>query len=624
MCGICGFAGPGGAPALAAMNAALARRGPDGEGRFIDESRAVHLAHRRLAIIDLEGGVQPMATADGRLVVTYNGEIYNHLELRRELAGRGHRFVSDHSDTEILLHGWREWGEGLPGRLNGMWAFVLYDLDQGRLFCSRDRFGKKPFFYAAKPGFFAFSSELGSLMAHPALADRSISRRSLQKYFAFGFIPGPNALYAGTHKLPGGCNLLLDAADPRPEPKRWWTFRVEPDPALAAAPEATVAGRVFELLDAAVARRLMADVPLGIFLSGGVDSSAITALAARHAPDVRAFSIGFDDPAFDESSKSRQAATAIGVARHEARLTLEAALSLMPEIVGRLDEPMGDVSLIPTALLCRETRKHVTVALGGDGADELFAGYDPFRALAAAKAFSAVVPRPVHAALALLAARLPVAHGYMALTFKLNRFLGGLAQSPRLWNPVWLGPLAPDGLVDLFGGPIDVEDVYSEAIEVYDGCASADLVDRTLEFYTRLYLQDDILVKTDRAGMMFSLEARAPFLDIELVDYVRALPASLKFRRGTTKYILKKALEPVLPRDIIYRKKQGFGVPIGRWLAEGRLPMGAPASVEASLSAAAIEQHIAAHRAGRADHRLFLWNLWVLRHMDLGGGRLAF
>ncbi|MYL82307.1 asparagine synthase (glutamine-hydrolyzing) [Desulfovibrio aerotolerans] len=623
MCGICGFVGTGGPEALAAMNASLARRGPDGEGFFHDAPAGVHLAHRRLAIIDLAGGAQPMATVDGQLVVTYNGEIYNHGQLRQELTARGHRFVSDHSDTEILLHGWREWGPELPARLNGMWAFALYDKARGELFCSRDRFGKKPFFYAARPGFFAFASELSSLVAHPLLVARTISRTSLRKYFAYGFIPGPNALYAGTHKLEGGANLLLDVRDPVPRLRRWWTFRLEPDHALASAPPAGVAERVLTLLDAAVARRLMADVPLGIFLSGGVDSSAVTALAARHAPDIRAFSIGFDDPAFDESAKSRLAAKALGVARHEARLSLQAALALMPEIVGRLDEPMGDVSLIPTALLCRETRRHVTVALGGDGADELFAGYDPFKAVRAAEWYSRLMPKPLHRALALLAARLPVGHGYMAASFKLNRFLRGLSQPPKLWNPVWLGPLAPGEVADLFAEPIDPEDLYSEAIAIFESGESRDMVDRTMEFYTRLYLQDDILVKTDRAGMMHSLEVRAPFLDIELVDYVRTIPAGLKFHRGTTKYILKKALEAVLPHQIIYQKKQGFGVPVGRWLAEGMLPMGAPSPVEAGLDAAAITAKITGHRAGRADHRLFLWNLWVLRHMDLGGGRLA-
>jgi len=623
VCGICGFVGSGGLEELAAMNAALARRGPDGEGRFCDAPAGVYLAHRRLAIIDLEGGTQPMATADGRLVVTYNGEIYNHLDLRRELTARGHRFVSDHSDTEILLHGWREWGQALPERLNGMWAFALYDKARGQLFCSRDRFGKKPLFYAARPGFFAFASELSSLVAHPLLADRAICRSSLRKYFAYGFIPAPGALYAGTRKLAGGENLLLDVRDPAPRKSRWWTFRLEPDPGLAKVSQSVVAGRVLELLDAAVSRRLMSDVPLGIFLSGGVDSSAVAALAVRHAPDVCAFSIGFDDPAFDESAKSRLAAQALGVTRRETRFSLDAALALMPEIIGRLDEPMGDVSLIPTALLCRETRRDVAVALGGDGADELFAGYDPFRAVRAAEWYSRRVPKPVHRALALLAARLPVGHGYMAASFKADRFLRGLSHPPKLWNPVWLGPLDPREIADLFAEPVDPEDLYSEAIEIFEAGTSRDMVDSALEFYTRLYLQDDILVKTDRAGMMHSLEVRAPFLDVELVDYVRTIPTDLKFCRGTTKYILKKALEVVLPRQIIYQKKQGFGVPVGRWLADGALPMGAPSPVEAGLCAAAIDAGIAGHRAGRADQRLFLWNLWVLRHMDLGGGRFA-
>jgi asparagine synthase (glutamine-hydrolysing) len=623
VCGICGFLGPGDAAALAAMNARLARRGPDGEGVYEDPAAGVRLAHRRLAIIDLEGGRQPMSTADEALVVTYNGEIYNHEALRRELVARGHRFVSDHCDTEVLLHGWREWGEALPERLNGMWAFALYDKPRGLLFCSRDRFGKKPFFYAARPGFFAFASELRSLVAHPSLAGNAVSRTALRKYFAYGFIPAPNALYEGTAKLPGGENLLVDVRDLTVRRKRWWSFRLEPTDRIPADPVREWGARLLELLDAAVARRLMADVPLGVFLSGGIDSSAITALAARRAPGIAAFSIGFDDPSFDESAKARRAASFCDVAHNETRLTLDAALALMPEIIGRLDEPMGDASLVPTALLCRQTRQHVTVALGGDGADELFAGYDPFRAIRAAQCYSRLAPKPLHNALALLAARLPVGHGYMHASFKINRFLRGLSHPPRLWNPTWLGPLDPAEISALFREPVDPEALYSEAIDVFESCPSTDMADKTMEFYTRLYLQDDILVKTDRAGMMHSLEVRAPFLDIELVDFVRTIPHACKLRRGTTKYLLKKALEAVLPRDILYRKKQGFGVPVGRWLAGGALPMGAPAGLEADLNAAFITGRIREQMSGAADHRLFLWNLWVLRHMDLGGGRLA-
>ncbi len=622
MCGICGFVGGEAADpraALAAMNARLARRGPDGEGLYEDPAAGVGLAHRRLSIIDLAGGGQPMATAAGDLVVAYNGEVYNHVALRRELEAKGHRFATDHSDTEVLLHGWREWGEDLPTRLNGMWAFALYDKPRGLVFCSRDRFGKKPFFYAARSGFFAFASELSALVAHPALAGASVSRPALRKYFAYGFLPAPNALYEGTRKLPGGENLLVDVRNASVSRRRYWSFCLAPDEGLVSGGEEAMAGRVLELLDAAVARRLMSDVPLGVFLSGGVDSSAVTALAARHAPDVAAFSIGFDDPAFDESAKARQAAACCRVAHHLTTLTVADALRLMPEIVGRLDEPMGDVSLIPTALLCRETRRHVTVALGGDGADELFAGYDPFKALRAAKAYCRLVPRPLHKALTLLAARLPVGHGYMAASFKINRFLRGLSHPARLWNPVWLGPLDPDGVAALFREPVDPEELYSEAVEVFDACPSRDMVDKTMEFYTRLYLQDDILVKTDRAGMMHSLEVRAPFLDIELADYVRRIPHRFKFRRGTTKYILKKALEPLLPKDVVYRRKQGFGVPVGRWLADGALAMGAPSPLEAGLDQGRGDALLRQHRQGAADHRLFLWNLWVLRHASLAG-----
>lgn len=296
----------------------------------------------------------------------------------------------------------------------------------------------------------------------------------------------------------------------------------------------------------------------------------------------------------------------------------------MPDIAARLDEPMGDSSLIPTALLCRETRRHVTVALGGDGADELFAGYDPFRAIAAAEGYARLVPKPVHRAICLLAARLPVGHGYMGAGFRINRFLRGLSQPPRLWNPTWLGPLAPDEIAAFFQEPVDPEDLYSEAIDTFEACPSQSLVDKTMEFYTRLYLQDDILVKTDRAGMMHSLEVRAPFLDIELVDFVRTIPHRYKLRHGTTKYILKKALEPILPKDIIYRRKQGFAMPVGRWLADGALSPGRPAPLEAGLDPTFAEERLAAHRRGLADNRLFLWNLWLVRHMTCpGGGRAA-
>ena len=263
----------------------------------------------------------------------------------------------------------------------------------------------------------------------------------------------------------------------------------------------------------------------------------------------------------------------LGTNHHLDILSLEKAAALLPEIAAKLDEPMGDSSLLPTYLLCRHTRENVTVALGGDGADELFAGYDPFQALRAARLYDRFVPRPLHTAVKLMMNRLPVSHANMSLDFKIKRTLRGLSHRPSLWCPIWMGPLDPQELSELFDAPIDVEDVYSEAIEQWDACRQPDLVDKVLQFYTKLYLQDDILVKVDRASMMHSLEARAPYLDIEVVDFVRRIPHQYKFRNGQTKYLLKRALESVLPHAVIYRAKKGFGVPIGRWLADGMLPI---------------------------------------------------
>jgi asparagine synthase (glutamine-hydrolysing) len=273
---------------------------------------------------------------------------------------------------------------------------------------------------------------------------------------------------------------------------------------------------------------------------------------------------------------------------------------------------MGDSSLLPTYLLSQFTRRRVKVALGGDAGDELFAGYDPFVALRRAEIYSRLVPRPVHRALCMLAARMPVSHRYMSLDFRLKRTLRGLGYPPRLWLPVWMAPLDAPEIADLFNEPCDPEDVFSEAIGAWEGCAQTDPVDRTLQFFMTLYLQDDILVKVDRATMMHGLEARAPFLDIDFVDFVRRIPSAWKFRHGQTKYILKRALEPVLPADVLNRRKKGFGVPIGAWFREGALGLDAGAPVE-GLDSAFVKAKLAEHRSGRSDQRAFLWNLWLLQ-----------
>jgi asparagine synthase (glutamine-hydrolysing) len=615
VCGIAGFAGRGDAADLRRMLAAQVHRGPDAEGAWSDPRERVWLGHRRLSILDLEGGGQPMWTADEALGVTFNGEIYNHVELRAELEAHGHRFRSAHSDTEVLLHGYREWGPAMVERLNGMWAFALLDRKQRRLLLSRDRFGEKPLYWAAQPGVFAFASELHALLAHGALRVER-SRRALQKYFAYGFVPAPVTLFEGAHALPAGCNLLVSLADLSTRLERWWELRLEPEPDAGFRAE-EAAGALREALQRSVARRLRSDVAVGVFLSGGIDSSAVAACAAEALAGarLRTFSISFDDPSFDEGPHARRVAAQLGTLHREAKVTLMAARELLPALADRLDAPIADSSLLPTALLCREARREVKVALGGDGADELFAGYDPFRALSAARAFARCVPRKVHPALRLLAARLPTSHGYMSTAFRIQRALRGLAWPPALWNPVWLGPCEPSELADLLGGPVDVEEVYREAIEAWESVPDGSPVERTIAFYARLYLEADILAKLDRASMAVGLEARSPFLDVEVVELARRLPTAAKLAGGGSKVILRRALRGMLPDTTLRRSKQGFAMPIGRWLAEGLLDAEAGRCAPGT-SAAFRAARAAEHREGRADHRLYLFAQWLLDRVD--------
>jgi asparagine synthase (glutamine-hydrolysing) len=612
MCGICGFIGGGHLEDLSRMIAPLTHRGPDDEGTWHDIDARVFLGHRRLSVIDPAGGRQPMSSGDGELVIIFNGEIYNHTELRQELSSLGHRFLTDHSDTEVLVYGYREWGGDLALKLNGMWAFAIYDRGRRRVYLSRDRFGKKPLFYTYQRGTFAFASELNALISHPGITS-NISEKSLKKYFAYGYIPSPSSLYENIYKLPGGYDLTFDLNGHILRKRKYWDFELQPYDRLPPNPEERWGEQLRHLLDNAVKRRLEADVPLGIFLSGGIDSSSITALATNHIPRERlkTFSIGFEEESFDETGYSKNVASVFGTDHHREVLSIERARTLLPEIMAKLDEPMGDSSLLPTYLLCQATRKHVTVALGGDGGDELFAGYDPFKALRFARLYSKIIPRPVHRAISLLAGYFPVSHRNMSLDFKVKRSLRGLSYPSLFWNSVWLGPLEPKELDRLFQETTDLEEVYEEAIILWDQCTQKNLIDKTLQFYTKLYLQDDILVKADRASMMHSLEVRSPYLDVDLVDFVRKIPSNFKFRKGQTKYILKKALEPIVPKQVIYRPKKGFGAPIGKWFKNSLLAVDKGSSTR-RFNGHFIDEVQSDHVASKHDHRAFLWNLWVL------------
>ena len=607
MCGIAGFLGDGRREHLVAMTRALSHRGPDDEGFHVDEEHRAFLGFRRLAVIDPAGGQQPMWNEDGSVCVIFNGEIYNQAELRAELEQRGHRFRTDHSDTEVLVHGYEQWGAGLSVRLNGMFAFVVWDRTRKRLFAARDRFGEKPFYYSSQPGLFLFGSELSALARHPRF-DRTLDQRSLQKFFAYGYLPAPNTIYRRARKLPAGCHLTVDLVTQKVVEARYWRFCIEAEADAPAGRDATLAEELRALIDRAVARRLVSDVPLGIFLSGGVDSSAILGFAARHRPaaGLDTFTIGFDEPSFDESGPAREVARAIGSHHHEKILSLGAARDAMDRVLAGLDEPLGDPSVLPTHLLSSFARETVTVALSGDGGDELFAGYDPFAALRPAQWYSRLVPTPVHLLLRRSAGLLPVSVKNMSLDFKLRRALTGLSYPPHLWNPVWMAPVEPDLMASLFEAPLDAEELYSEAIEMWDQSASPSLVDRTLEFFTNLYLPDDILTKVDRAAMSVSLESRAVFLDNDIVEFCRRLPHGYKLRNGQRKYLLKKAVAGVVPEAVLARRKKGFGIPLARWLRE--VPAVPPLAPVPGIRMPWVADRWRSFRAGRTDERLFLWS----------------
>ncbi len=499
----------------------------------------------------------------------------------------------------------------------GMFAVAIYERHRKRLVLARDRFGEKPLFYSAGREAFVFGSELAALRKHPALMAASASKAGLMKFFAYGFFPVDHTALEGIAKLPAGHVLTVDAVTRTTELRAYWRFEIGTDPPKGSPDD--WAAELETLLGTAVAARLESDVPLGIFLSGGVDSSAILSFAAdtRPAAELKSFSIGFRETGFDESPFAEEVALHVGSTHHVEICDLEAMRDTLPALLSRVGEPLGDSSILPTALLAAFARKHVTVALTGDGGDELFAGYDPFRVLRRAKFYDRWVPQPVHEAIKFVAARLPVSDTYMSFDFVLNRGLKGLKHPPAFWNPLWLAPLQPDEIADLFSTPVAAEELYSEAIAAWDSCPSPHTVDRVLDFYTRLYLTDGIFTKADRASMMVSLETRAPFLDNDVVDFVRRLPWQVKLHGGVTKWILKRAVRNRLPAGVIQRAKRGFAIPLSRWLRGWDPP--APNAVP-FIDQQLLRTRWRSHRKGRSDERLALWCWLSLSHSLPGTG----
>ncbi|HVG30798.1 MAG TPA: asparagine synthase (glutamine-hydrolyzing) [Pyrinomonadaceae bacterium] len=620
MCGITGWAyidsqaatEDGAAEMLRSMCARMVHRGPDSEGLMT--SPGVALGMRRLAIIDLQTGEQPAVSEDGRVSVILNGEIYNYRELRKELEARGHSFRSA-SDTEVLPHLYEEFGTAMLDRLNGMFAFALWDARRRRLFLARDPLGEKPLYWGVFGGKLLFASEPKVLLAHPAVTT-GVNPDALRQYLAFDYVPAPLSIYEGINKLPAAHALTLEGG----KVETWSYWDVSYRKPATAPTEEEAAQRLRELLADSVRMRLVADVPLGVLLSGGVDSSAVAALAVgASAGTVKTFSISFAEKSFDESAYARGVADFLGTDHHEERLSANLAADLVGEIGSWMDEPLSDPSLIPTYLLCRFTRQHVTVALGGDGGDEIFAGYPMYFGHRVARAYSRV-PRALRRLFVEPAIRrLPVKTKNLSFDFKARRFVEGMRTDDLVArHHIWFGSFAPreqERLLTAEAKRASLRDVYAGARTLFDSCDARELFERMQYLDTKLYLAEDILAKVDRASMSVSLEVRAPFLDRRVVEYAASLPADFKLRGRTTKYILKRAIAPLVPAFVTGRPKKGFGVPVAEWL-KGRLrPLARDLLSPARLARhglfdpAYVARLQDEHERGQANHRKLLWTL---------------
>ena len=611
MCGICGiydFArrDPVDAGVLERMNAALWHRGPDGGGIHLDGPAA--LAARRLAIIDLAGGDQPMLTADGELCVVQNGEILNHLELRAELERQGVRFRT-RCDTEVLLHLYRREGPGFVSRLRGMFALALWDRGAGRLLLARDRFGIKPLYYAVGSGRLSFASELKALLRQPELS-REVDGDALHAYLAFNSIPAPLTIFRAVRKLPPGHLLSCEAAGvklsrfarPAPAPAE----RVRREPAAALAEELRAR------LQDSVRAHLLADVPVGVLLSGGVDSSLLTALAARlSSHPVATFSIGFRERSFDELELARRVARRYGTDHHELIVAPQVA-ELLPRLVAAFDEPFADSSALPTYLVSQLAAGHVKVVLSGEGGDELFGGYETYSADQLARWVG-----PLAARLAPLVERLPSSDGRVSLEYRAKRFARAAALPPlerhHGWKEIFSAAQRNELLTPAWRrASADPLHGWRARFAETEG---APLLARLQDVDLGLYLADDLLVKTDRMSMAHSLEARVPYLDPVVAELALALPSALKVRGLSKKRLLRRAAEPLIPREIIHARKRGFSIPAAAWLRGELQPLArellAPGRIRAQgyFEPAAVTRLLDEHVAKRQDHSRQLWGL---------------
>jgi asparagine synthase (glutamine-hydrolysing) len=612
MCGICGVvcAERSGAPdleAVARMSRRLSHRGPDSDGLF--HRGPVVLAARRLSIIDLDHGDQPIANEDGSVVVVQNGEIYNYRELKRELEHRGHRFATD-CDTEVLVHMYEEHGDAFVERLRGMFALALWDEREGRLLLARDRFGIKPLYYRLSEGTLSFASELKAMLEQPGFS-RAIDPKAVAAYLAFNSVPAPLTIFAEARKLPPG--HLLSWQGGAVKQTRYARPRPVAAERVRQGRAADLAAELREVLRDSIRAHLVADVPVGVLLSGGVDSGGITALAAAESgPALKTFSVGFEESGFDELSRARLVAQRFGTDHRELILRPD-AVELLPKLVESFDEPFGDSSALPTYLVSELACGEVKVALSGEGGDELFGGYYTYVAdlLAPRLGRFATLAAP-------LAEALPSSDARVGFDYKAKRFARAAGLPPLERHHAWKEIFSADLRGSLLGG----EDPGWDPVDLYRAryaeTADAEPLARMQDVDLGIYLVDDLLVKTDRLSMTHSLELRVPFLDQRVAEFALALPTRLKVRGFAKKRLLRRALAPLLPKEVVRGRKQGFSVPLAAWLRGPLEPFArdvlSAANLERQgcLDAATVAPLLDRHCSGREDLSRQLWGLMAL------------
>ena len=624
MCGICGAVHFDGKPITQAllkrMNDSIAHRGPDGEGYHCDGH--VGLAMRRLSIIDLAGSDQPLYNEDKSIAVIFNGEIFNYRQLRHDLAQQGHTFHTD-GDGETIAHLYEQYGEDAPQHMRGQFAFALWDSRAKKLFLARDRFGQKPLYYYHRENVFVFGSEIKAILNHPDVPCESAfdSPEMLALYLGYGYIPTPLTAFKRIKMLEPGHFLHIDYRrgefETLPRTMRYYPWlEITPGHSRKTTNVQHYIDGIRNHLREAVELRMIADVPLGAFLSGGLDSSLIVALMQQMTNhQVKTFSIGFEgDDSFDETPYAKQVADTLNT-DHTPFIVKADAMGLLEKLVWHHDQPFADSSAIPTYLVSELTRQHVTVALTGDGGDEMFAGYERFYA---AKMFQRlqVIPRPIWKGLNALVGLLPEGTGYRSLTKRAARFTQAATKSPYLAYFDLVRLFSAEQIHEMTGWANDEASWHFKS-HTEKRPHSSDIVAEILEGNILTYLPDDLLIKTDRCSMAASLEARSPFLDHKLAEFAADIPIDLKLRSSTTKYILKEAARGILPDNIIDRKKHGFGVPLGAWLRKDMSPvkdilLSDTARQRNLLNMQVVENLIAEHESSRRDNNRQLWTLLTL------------